>query len=72
MVEFKAFCSLDGIGLRLLNQFNIVTGVITGRESPGTEERLSEYPAAPSGNRGPDWAYGPGCSGTQGAARPKD
>lgn len=39
MVEFKAFHSLDGIGLRLLNQFGVLTGVITGRESPGTEER---------------------------------
>lgn len=39
MVEFKAFHSLDGIGLRLLRQFGILTGVITGRESPGTEER---------------------------------
>ncbi len=39
MVEFKSFHSLDGIGLRLLNQFGIITGVITGRESPGTEER---------------------------------
>lgn len=39
MVEFKAFHSLDGIGLRLLNQFGLLTGVITGRESPGTEER---------------------------------
>lgn len=39
MVEFKAFHSLDGIGLRLLNQFGVRTGVITGRESPGTEER---------------------------------
>ena len=39
MVEVKAFHSLDGIGLRLLNQFGIITGVITGRESPGTEER---------------------------------
>ncbi len=39
LVEFKAFHSLDGIGLRLLNQFGIITGVITGRESPGTEER---------------------------------
>ena len=39
MVEFKAFHSLDGIGLRLLNQFGIITGVITGRESPGTEDR---------------------------------
>ncbi|HBB65976.1 MAG: hypothetical protein A2X28_00595 [Elusimicrobia bacterium GWA2_56_46] len=39
MVEFKAFHALDGIGLRLLNQFGLPTGVITGRESPGTEER---------------------------------
>lgn len=39
LVEIKAFHSLDGIGLRLLNQFGVVTGVITGRESPGTEER---------------------------------
>ncbi|PIU17794.1 MAG: hypothetical protein COT18_12145 [Elusimicrobia bacterium CG08_land_8_20_14_0_20_59_10] len=39
LVEVKAFHSLDGIGLRLLNQFGIATGVITGRESPGTEER---------------------------------
>ena len=39
MVEFKAFHSLDGIGLRLLNRFGIITGVITGRESPGTEDR---------------------------------
>jgi len=39
MVEFKSFHSLDGIGLRLLNQFGVITGVITGRESPGTEER---------------------------------
>lgn len=39
MVEVKAFHSLDGIGLRLLNQFGVATGVITGRESPGTEER---------------------------------
>jgi 3-deoxy-D-manno-octulosonate 8-phosphate phosphatase (KDO 8-P phosphatase) len=42
MVEFKAFHALDGIGLRLLNQFGIVTGVITGRESPGTEERARD------------------------------
>lgn len=39
MVEFKGFHALDGIGLRLMNQFGIITGVITGRESPGTEER---------------------------------
>ncbi|HAN03862.1 MAG TPA: 3-deoxy-D-manno-octulosonate 8-phosphate phosphatase [Elusimicrobia bacterium] len=42
MVEFKAFHALDGIGLRLLNQFGITTGVITGRESPGTEERAKD------------------------------
>ncbi|PKM98457.1 MAG: hypothetical protein CVU79_03120 [Elusimicrobia bacterium HGW-Elusimicrobia-3] len=42
MVEFKAFHALDGIGLRLLNQFGIITGVITGRESPGTEERARD------------------------------
>jgi len=42
MVEFKAFHALDGIGLRLLNQFGIITGVITGRESPGTEERAKD------------------------------
>ncbi len=39
LVEVKSFHALDGIGLRLLNQFGIITGVITGRESPGTEER---------------------------------
>jgi 3-deoxy-D-manno-octulosonate 8-phosphate phosphatase (KDO 8-P phosphatase) len=39
LVEVKSFNSLDGIGLRLLNQFGVATGVITGRESPGTEER---------------------------------
>jgi len=49
MVEFKAFHSLDGIGLRLLNQFGIRTGVITGREAPGTEER--------AGNLGMSYAY---------------
>ena len=49
MVEFKAFHSLDGIGLRLLNQFGIMTGVITGRESPGTQERAA--------NLGMSYAY---------------
>ncbi|MDA8131943.1 MAG: HAD hydrolase family protein [Elusimicrobia bacterium] len=41
MIEFKGFHSLDGIGLRLLNQFGVLTGVITGRESPSTEERAA-------------------------------
>jgi 3-deoxy-D-manno-octulosonate 8-phosphate phosphatase (KDO 8-P phosphatase) len=49
MVEVKAFHSLDGIGLRLANQFGILTGVITGRESPGTEERAK--------NLGMSYAY---------------
>ncbi|MCR4820531.1 MAG: HAD hydrolase family protein [Elusimicrobiales bacterium] len=39
MVEFKGFNSLDGIGLRLLNQFGIKTGIITGRISPATLQR---------------------------------
>jgi len=39
MVDFKAFHALDGIGLRLLNQFGVITGVISGHESPGTSER---------------------------------
>jgi len=49
MTEFKAFHSLDGIGLRLLSQFGILTGVITGRQSPGTEERARQL--------GMDYAY---------------
>ncbi|HAH32690.1 MAG TPA: hypothetical protein DCL44_10300 [Elusimicrobia bacterium] len=49
IVEFKAFHSLDGIGLRLLNQFGVRTGVITGRQSPGTEERARQL--------GMDYAY---------------
>ena len=39
MVEFKGFNSLDGIGLRLLNQYGIKTGIITGRISPATLQR---------------------------------
>lgn len=39
MVEFKSFHALDGIGLRMLKQFGIITGVISGLESPGTEKR---------------------------------
>ena len=42
LVEVKAFHSLDGIGLRLANHFGILTGVITGRESPGTEQRARD------------------------------
>ncbi len=39
LTEVRSFHSLDGIGLRLLNQFGVTTGVITGRESPGTVAR---------------------------------
>lgn len=39
IVEFKGFCSLDGIGLRLFNQYGLKTGLITGRVSPGTIKR---------------------------------
>ncbi|MCX5786007.1 MAG: HAD hydrolase family protein [Elusimicrobia bacterium] len=42
IVGMKAFHSLDGIGLRLLNQFGIWTGIITGMQSPGTEERARQ------------------------------
>lgn len=38
-VEVKAFSSKDGLGLYLLNQYGISTGVISGRKSPSVEER---------------------------------
>ncbi len=38
-VEVKAFSSKDGLGLYLLNQYGITTGVISGRKSPSVEER---------------------------------
>lgn len=37
--EVKAFNSLDGIGLILLSKYGIKTGIITGRQSKGAEER---------------------------------
>ncbi|MFA5161470.1 MAG: HAD hydrolase family protein [Elusimicrobiales bacterium] len=37
--EVKGFNALDGIGLRLLRNFGITTGMITGRSSGSTEER---------------------------------
>ncbi|MEW5950353.1 MAG: HAD hydrolase family protein [Elusimicrobia bacterium] len=37
--EIKAFNAQDGIGLMLLNKFAVKTGIITGRESAGAEER---------------------------------
>lgn len=39
MVEFKGFNSHDGLGLHLCNFVGIPTGVISGRVSPGVEER---------------------------------
>ncbi len=37
--EIKAFNAQDGIGLMLLNKFSIKTGIITGREAAGAQER---------------------------------
>lgn len=39
MVEFKGFNSQDGLGLHLCHHAGIVTGVISGRVSPGVTER---------------------------------
>ena len=41
MVETKGFDSQDGIALRWLTWYNIKTGVISGRESPATQERAT-------------------------------
>ena len=30
---FKAFNASDGLGIKLLNEYNIITGVISGRDS---------------------------------------
>jgi 3-deoxy-D-manno-octulosonate 8-phosphate phosphatase (KDO 8-P phosphatase) len=39
IIETKGFHSHDGVGLHLCHQLGIVTGVISGRTSPGTVER---------------------------------
>lgn len=39
MFESKGFHSQDGLGLHFLNQAGLITGVISGRESPGVVER---------------------------------
>jgi 3-deoxy-D-manno-octulosonate 8-phosphate phosphatase (KDO 8-P phosphatase) len=39
VVETKGFDSHDGVGLLICQKMGIVTGVITGRESPATTER---------------------------------
>lgn len=41
MVEVKAFNTQDGLGLHLCFQAGILTGVISGRQSPGTTERAN-------------------------------
>ncbi len=38
-IEIKGFSSLDGIGLRLLRNFGVTTGLITGRRSHSTMAR---------------------------------
>jgi 3-deoxy-D-manno-octulosonate 8-phosphate phosphatase (KDO 8-P phosphatase) len=42
MVETKGFDSQDGIGLQWLSWHGIKTGVISGRQSPATEERARQ------------------------------
>jgi 3-deoxy-D-manno-octulosonate 8-phosphate phosphatase (KDO 8-P phosphatase) len=40
--EFKAFCSLDGVGLKLFASMGYTVGLISGRKSPATERRAAE------------------------------
>ena len=40
--SFKAFCSLDGHGLKLLAQGGIAPLVITGRDSPAVRRRIAD------------------------------
>ena len=42
MAETKGFDSQDGIGLQWLSWYGIKTGLISGRESPATEERARQ------------------------------
>ncbi|MDQ2773534.1 MAG: HAD hydrolase family protein [Acidobacteriota bacterium] len=42
MVETKGFSSQDGIALRWARWYNIQTGVISGRDSPATQERARQ------------------------------
>ena len=39
---FKAFSTLDGHGLKLLDRHGIVPVVVTGRDSPGVRRRIAE------------------------------
>jgi 3-deoxy-D-manno-octulosonate 8-phosphate phosphatase (KDO 8-P phosphatase) len=40
--QFKAFCTLDGHGLKLLAQAGIAPVVITGRDSPAVRRRVAD------------------------------
>ncbi|RZL39969.1 MAG: 3-deoxy-D-manno-octulosonate 8-phosphate phosphatase [Rubrivivax sp.] len=40
--EFKAFSTLDGHGLKSLQQVGIVPVIITGRDSPGVRRRVAD------------------------------
>ena len=40
--EFKAFCTLDGHGLKLLQQAGIAPLVISGRDSPALRRRVAD------------------------------
>jgi 3-deoxy-D-manno-octulosonate 8-phosphate phosphatase (KDO 8-P phosphatase) len=42
MVETKGFDSQDGMGLQFMRRVGIKTGVISGRQSPATEERARQ------------------------------
>ena len=44
--EFKAFCTLDGHGLKLLAQAGITPVVITGRDSPAVRRRVADLSIA--------------------------
>ena len=40
--EVKAFCTLDGHGLKLLSQCGIAVAIITGRDSPAVRRRVAD------------------------------
>lgn len=42
LVESKAFCTLDGYGVRCLLRQGIAVAVISGRQSPATAMRMQE------------------------------
>ncbi len=42
IVETKGFDSQDGIALQWMNRYGLITGVISGRDSPATTERAKQ------------------------------